>query len=91
MMSAPTSKAPRATLGFMVSMDMSRFLFVFLIRLMTGRTRLSSSSASMGDDPGRLDSPPTSMIGTFVCLSRSILSRRDGEKDSWDETYSPPS
>ena len=28
----------------------------------TGRTRLISSSRDMGTDPGRVDSPPTSMI-----------------------------
>ena len=58
---APASRAARATADFVVSIEI-RTGDCFAICAMTGMTRRSSSSVATGGAPGRVDSPPTSMI-----------------------------
>ena len=57
-----------------------------LIASITGMTRALSSSALMRDDPGRVDSPPTSIIFT---PSATIASAR--ATASVREKWRPPS
>ncbi len=62
MMAAPASKAARATGAFEVSIEMCAVAPAARNRSMTGIARLSSSSTEIVSAPGRVDSPPTSMI-----------------------------
>ena len=59
-MDAPTRTAALATSTWRVSMD-TMAPYDASART-TGRTRLASSSALTGVKPGRVDSPPTSMM-----------------------------
>src|ERR687892_304195 len=61
---APASRAARATSGLRVSIEIgtSTLATSAAKRLITGRTRLSSSSTVTWSDPGRVDSPPTSTM-----------------------------
>src|SRR5271154_1797658 len=61
MMQAPAATAAAITAGFAVSIEMA-MLDAAAMPSMTGTTRASSSASSMGSDPGRLDSPPTSIM-----------------------------
>ena len=65
MMPAPARIACSATSAFVVSTEMAAGRRSFRSfednPRITGRTRPSSSSAGMGFDPGRVDSPPTSI------------------------------
>ena len=61
MMDAPASSAARATAALDVSMEISAEVRSRNFAI-TGNTRANSSSAETGAAPGRVDSPPTSMI-----------------------------
>ena len=58
---APTRAAASATCGFIVSIEIGALLRA-RIAAITGTTRAISSSAETGAAPGRVDSPPTSMM-----------------------------
>jgi len=58
---APASNASRATSDLYVSMDIG-ICTSFASSFMTGITLFNSSSSERGSAPGRVDSPPISMI-----------------------------
>src|SRR6266542_1713618 len=61
-MAAPASSAARATMAFVVSIEIG-MVERFASYLITGRTLCSSSSAdTVAAPPGRVDSPPTAMM-----------------------------
>jgi hypothetical protein len=71
---APASIAARATSAFDVSIEMGTSSFGRNFSI-TGITRRSSSSAVTGSEPGRVDSPPMSMMcapSAAICKARSI-------------------
>ena len=72
-MSAPAASAARATLGFMVSIEMGISLSARMARI-SGATRAVSTSASTCDAPGRVDSPPMSSLAAPSAISRRALS-----------------
>src|SRR6266853_4187829 len=61
MMDAPASRATLATSGFEVSIEME-ILIPAQSFLITGTTRCNSSFTETGSEPGRVDSPPTSIM-----------------------------
>jgi hypothetical protein len=58
---APARMAARATLPFEVSIEIGTSIFARNFSI-TGITRRSSSSAAIASAPGRVDSPPMSMM-----------------------------
>src|SRR5688572_3107163 len=67
---APAAMARRMTPGLRVSIE-TGIASVAARRSTTGRTRRSSSSSPTGALPGRVDSPPTSMIAAPSAAMRS--------------------
>ena len=57
------------TADFLVSIDRKTFFCSFLIREMTGTTLLISSFILICFDPGRVDSPPRSIISAPSLIS----------------------
>ena len=84
-MSAPASSAARATAALVVSTEMKADVF-FRRAQMTGTTRPSSSASGTGCEPGRVLSPPTSMMS-----APSKASSRPRSTAFWASKYSPPS
>jgi hypothetical protein len=58
---APAAIAARITSGLLVSIEIGTVTLATSCSI-TGMTRASSSSTSTSAAPGRVDSPPTSMI-----------------------------
>ena len=82
---APADRASSATFAFVVSTEIITSLR-FLIPSITGITQSSSSWSGIGLAPGRLDSPPMSMISA---PSASICSPCFTAAVGW--AYLPPS
>src|SRR5919106_1503918 len=83
--SAPASTARNATSGFRVSIEMGTVSFSFKAST-TGRTRRSSSLSATGLAPGRVDSPPISMMpAPSPSISRACSIAAPGS------SHSPPS
>ena len=61
MMDAPASRAALATSGFEVSIEMEILILARSFSI-TGTTRCNSSFTETGSAPGRVDSPPTSIM-----------------------------
>lgn len=62
MMSAPARRASRATSGLRVSMEMRALGKLCLMAEITGMVRRISVWMGTGEEPGRADSPPMSMM-----------------------------
>ena len=82
---APASTAARATSAFIVSIDTGTFTSAATASI-TGITRRSSSAVPTGSAPGRVDSPPTSIIAA----PESTITRARSTAAS-SEMNSPPS
>src|SRR5690349_10812915 len=82
---APASSAARATSDFVVSMESGTETRRASASI-TGTTREISSSAETGAPPGRVDSPPTSMMSAPSEISRSAWANA-----SSTEANRPPS
>ena len=72
MISAPADTASIMTTGELVSTE-TQTSKVSFITLITGITRRSSSSTATGEDPGRVDSPPTSITSAPSATRDSAL------------------
>ncbi len=75
-MAAPASTARSATRALVVSMEIGMDGSLRRRPLMMGSTRASSSSAVTGREPGRVDSPPTSIQSAPV--ARHLHAAADG-------------
>ncbi len=82
---APAAAAARITSGLLVSTEMTTALAP-RSRSITGSTRRSSSSALTASAPGRVDSPPTSMMA-----APSAAMRRPCATAASAEQKRPPS
>ena len=67
---APAASAARMTSGLLVSTEMTAEVAARK-RSITGTTRRSSSAGATGSAPGRVDSPPTSMIAAPSAARRT--------------------
>jgi hypothetical protein len=73
MIDAPASSAPSATAALVVSIEINAETFSRNFAI-TGTTRASSSFAETGMAPGRVDSPPTSIIPAPSAIIREPCS-----------------
>ncbi len=81
-MPAPAATASRMTSGFEVSIDKG-IASDLCSASMTGTTRASSSASDTAAAPGRVDSPPTSMMSapsSAICMARSSARSRDKKR-----------
>src|ERR1035437_4249202 len=76
-MLAPAASAARATPDFTVSIEIGTLIWL-ANRSMTGITRRSSSASATGKAPGRVDSPPTSIISAPCSTSSKACATAAG-------------
>ena len=86
MMSAPAASAAAATEGCRVSMESSAWGNSLRRAAMTGAVRRSSSAGETGMAPGRVDSPPMSMMwAPWLSMVRAC------SMAAWRPAWRPPS